>query len=493
LDTGFPVNNRKKMASIKRRIVFSFGISLAIFLIFVSVIIFYGLNAALKGWNRASEERYALSIAKVIEKLFEENYSRKKEPENKEIIKAVEQYLGERFSTILALPSGEIILSHNVKREMPQFIKIQRPNKHHENRTGANAERNSRFFPPPMKQVIIGGETKVYIWTKSVYFSTDDEINKKPIQSIFITLLLGIISSFTAAMIFTSFISSKIKKEVAALSKGLKAMAAGSRDVFFAESSLNEISSIGRNALVLQKQLTAEEKARKQWTQDIAHDLRTPITAIRAQIEAMVDGIFKPNTERFKKLLAEVNRLEILIEDINRLTILESPDSPDKNNRSFSEVSSQYFADLLKERFDIFAKEKRIELVFNVGLFKIKCDISHIARALSNILQNSIQYSRENTAINIRFYTENNFAVIETENSGEIPEDEIPKIFQRLYRGEFGRSAPGSGLGLTIAKAAVEKHGGKIDVYNTKQHGAKRVCFKVMLPLLQAEEPDTQG
>ena len=68
------------------------------------------------------------------------------------------------------------------------------------------------------------------------------------------------------------------------------------------------------------------------------------------------------------------------------------------------------------------------------------------------------------------------------ENPGEIPENEIKRIFDRLYRGEFSRSTRGSGLGLTIAKAAVEKHGGAIAAENTGNAGERSVRFTVIIP-----------
>ena len=100
------------MASLKKKIILSFSASLGIFLIFVSLIIFSGLNIAIKGWYRASEARYSSSIARTLEKF----YSRSDDSSAQGIRKALEQYLGERFSLIVFSPDGNIILSHNIKR-----------------------------------------------------------------------------------------------------------------------------------------------------------------------------------------------------------------------------------------------------------------------------------------------------------------------------------------------------------------------------------------
>ncbi len=96
------------------------------------------------------------------------------------------------------------------------------------------------------------------------------------------------------------------------------------RTVVFPDKGSEEILSISKSASILQKELVHDEERRKQWAQDIAHDLRTPITAVKAQIEAVKDGVFKPDTERFTKLLKELGRLETLVEDMNSLSKIES-------------------------------------------------------------------------------------------------------------------------------------------------------------------------
>jgi len=140
----------------------------------------------------------------------------------------------------------------------------------------------------------------------------------------------------------------------------------------------------------------------------------------------------------------------------------------------------------LEERFGLQAKEKKIKLSIKADFFIINCDINNLTRAFSNLVQNSIQYSPGSAEINIRFYKvqrqsdkENDLAIFTIENKGNIPENETEKIFDRLYRGEFGRSTKGSGLGLTIAKAAIEKHGGTITVENKKES----VVFIVRIPV----------
>ncbi len=479
------------MASLKKRIILSFSASLGIFLFFVSIIIFSGLNLALKGWYKASEARYAFSVIKTLEK----QYSKNTNPSDEDIIKAVEQHLDDKFSLLVISENGRIIVAHNMKKPPlppPPFLETGRLKREENQQSGMGMGRrgmenmmSSGMRPEMMPEffrsmtpVVVNGKNVSFVWVKAALFETADSLNRQLIRSVLFTLLLGITASVAAAIFSTSLISGKITKEASSVSKGLEKMASGSRNVVFQESRLTEISSISTSALILQEKLAKEEEARKQWTQDIAHDLRTPTTAIKAQLEAMIDGVLKPEKERLEKLLAETNRLENLVEDINRLTKIESPEA----QLSYSEISSQELADIIRERFTMQAEEKKIKLEIESESFNLSCDINLIIRAVSNLVQNSIQYSKPGSPVNVKFFRENGCSVISVENPGSIPENEIERIFDRLFRGEYSRSSKGSGLGLTIAKAAVEKHNGRIIAENRIRGKEETVCFTVTIP-----------
>ncbi|MCL2293555.1 MAG: HAMP domain-containing histidine kinase [Spirochaetes bacterium] len=489
------------MASLRRRIILSFAVCLGIFLIFVSVIIVSGFTAALRGWQNASEERYAASVVRAAEKLFESSI----DVSDEEIIRVLEPYLNERFAlALISAADRRIIVSHNITfpppflrnhAEFPQNRRARRGSgadnamlrdrevqtaeitghRYVLPRPGGNSEIPRWAFP-----VLKNGEPQTFLWVRSMQFADGDTINQHLIKNILLILFLGIIVSFAVAMLFTSVISGKITKEASAVSAGLEKIALGSRDVVFPESKLNEISSIRKSASILQETLSKEENAKKQWTQDIAHDLRTPVTAIKAQLEAMIDGVLLPENARLKNLLMELNRLETLVEDINRLTKIESSEI----NLSYEEIESDTLVAVIKERFWLQAEEKKIKLIIRADSFAINCDVNNFTRALSNLVQNSIQYSPHESEVNIRFCKEETQAVFAIENRGNIPEEEKEKIFDRLYRGEFGRSTQGSGLGLTIAKAVIEKHGGTISIYNVRENETESIVFVAKVPLI---------
>ncbi len=134
---------------------------------------------------------------------------------------------------------------------------------------------------------------------------------------------------------------------------------------------------------------------------------------------------------------------------------------------------------ILKERFDLLAEEKKIDFILEAENFSVECDLHLLIRALSNLAQNSINYSAADSSVKVNMLKKEDSAVFIFENPGNIEETEIEKIFDRLYRGETGRSSEGSGLGLTIASAIIRRHGGGIAAENR----GKSIIFTVSIPI----------
>ena len=326
-----------------------------------------------------------------------------------------------------------------------------------------------------IRPVIADKQIKAFVKVKSLKFKFYSRVNRKFINSIIITVTTGTIAALFIALFSSWIISNKLARDAASLSDGLNRLAGGMRNVVFPDKGSEEILSIAESASILQQELIQDEERRKQWAQDIAHDLRTPITAVKAQIEAVKDGVFKPDTERFIKLLKELGRLETLVEDMNSLSKIEA--SENISEKDLTESSD--IATILKERFDILAGEKNITLSFDTENFSFYCNLNLLIRALSNIVQNSIKYSSVNSDVKVVIKKAENNAVFKVKNPGHIENAEIERIFNRLYRGETGRTSEGSGLGLTIASAIIKQHRGTVKAENSEGN----IIFTVSIPL----------
>lgn len=493
------------MMSLRNRILIYFSASLFLFLSIFAVTVYFGFNLSLKDWNRANEEKLTEDISKALKGLY-----RKGNPDYPEIKTALAPYLRDNMEITVFNPQGTILFSHNsdrlpgtqvpARRLLELFMEQERNMQppparmpHMENMKDMPGMRMQMFMQfrnrhedPSMpgkalyRPVFAERELKAIVKVKAMDLKYHNRVNRKFLNSIIITLITGSLAALAIALSSSYFISTRLSRDADTLSKGLNRLAGGKRDVEFPDKGSKEILSISESALSLQKELIQDEERRKQWAQDIAHDLRTPITAVKAQIEAIIDGVFTADNARFSKLLKELKRLENLVEDMNSLSRIESSSS----GLNTADVKTTDIAGILKERFEILADEKKINLKLKAEPFFLQCDIHLLTRALSNLIQNSIKYSEPESDVSIEISQNKGKAFFTVSNPGHIDESEIEKIFDRLYRGETGRSSEGSGLGLTIAAVIVRQHKGEITAENIRS----LVRFTISLPLKQETE-----
>jgi len=280
---------------------------------------------------------------------------------------------------------------------------------------------------------------------------------------------LIVIFAFTGAFLFLSTFlflrwgTRSISRSVSLLSEKITALSRGEQDILFQHSDTKEMQEIVRAAEILQYEMVSREKERRQWTQDITHDLRTPITAIKSQLQAVRDGVFPMDEERYNLLFKELGIIEKMVGDFSLLSRIESPEM--KLHQKW--VLSGRLMDTLLHRFDPLSHERNIRLKGEVGNFYFKTDENLFLRAASNLVQNAFQYTGSGSEVKISLTIEKNQIRFIVENPGMIPEEDLPHIFQRLYRGEKSRTTTGSGLGLTIAKSIAQLHNGDIQARNS--------------------------
>jgi two-component system sensor histidine kinase BaeS len=235
-------------------------------------------------------------------------------------------------------------------------------------------------------------------------------------------------------------------------------------------SQVREINQIARSANLLAARLSSEEQLRRQWAGDVAHDLRTPLAALRSQLEAMADGVLEASPERLRKNLGELDRMEALVHDLAELTRLESPEL--ELNRAPLDPAELVVE--LAHRFERRIQKKSIHLDTEIETGTIRADRGLLFRALSNILDNAVRYTPEAGTIRIRAVRKTADVVFSVFNTGKnLSDRELEQVFDRLYRGEFARSTSGSGLGLTIVRRVAQLHGGNATMLNVPGEGVR--------------------
>ena len=216
------------------------------------------------------------------------------------------------------------------------------------------------------------------------------------------------------------------------------------------------------------------ERARRELTANVAHDLRTPLTTIRLLLDELRPP--DPLPPAWQRLIGEVDRLIGLVHTLLDLARLEAGEWPMAYEAL--EVSAWVRGEV--ERFAPLYQARGLKVTLEIpeGL-RVWADSEWAGRALGNLLDNAIRFTPPGGEIRVRAWPEGEWVAIEVADTGPgIPPEELPRIFERFYRGDRHRGGGGSGLGLAIARHAVEAHGGRIQAFSEPGRGA-RFVFKL--------------
>lgn len=275
-------------------------------------------------------------------------------------------------------------------------------------------------------------------------------------------LLWGLVAAAVLSLFLAYLFTRPLKRESKSVVQALQSMAAGERAVPLVLGKVAEFNDIATASQVLQEHLIEEEQLRRQWAEDVAHDLRTPLSVLRAQLEAMVDGVFTIEKSRLEKLVLETGKLEILINSLSLLSHLETPGFSPK----LQDVNLNPFLHTLCEQYSAQARKKNMILEVVSPEAILASDPSLLERSLGNLLANAIKYGTEGTVVKLMVTVDatNRAESLQIENEGAINEEVLKHMFDRLYRGEEARSTEGTGLGLSIVKAIIEAHSWSIAI-----------------------------
>ncbi len=327
-----------------------------------------------------------------------------------------------------------------------------------------------------LQSVRIDGQVIGYYTTGTLSFRSD-AANQEFIDTLLRMFLLGILASLAISLAAAVYFSRIVSRPAVSISQVLRRLAGGSLDEPVPRNGSPEIIAIADSALALRDRLIRERTLRSQWAQDIAHDLRTPVASLKAQLEGMADGVLSLDAGRLTRAVAECDRMHRLIDDLEQLIKLESPEmriQPDT-------LDCASLAESLLERFQEAAEAKHISLSVSTETTVLRGDEPLVFRALSNIISNALRHTPPSGVVRLAFQQKDSVYRISVTNWGDvIPPEEQQLVFDRLYRGEFARRTSGSGLGLTIALRIAELHGGTITLSSSAHSGT---CFSLELPV----------
>lgn len=308
------------------------------------------------------------------------------------------------------------------------------------------------------------------------YTSSDAEF----INALNRVLLLVGICSLAFAVLLGFYMASRISNPIAHAISAAENIAKGNyQNKIPVDSSTKELNRLTASINRLSGELQNQEALRKRLTTDIAHELRTPLTALQGNMEALIDGIWEPEKGRFESCLEEILRLSRLVSDLERLAELEDQNS----SLNLSSVDLKELAKKAVNSFQAELLKKEIAVTVTGPSITIQADSDKISRIFINLLSNAVKYTPNGGSVHINLSLQSQNAVVGVEDTGTgIAEEDLPFIYERFYRTDRSRNSRtgGAGIGLTIVKAIVEMHHGKISVQSEVGKGTK---FEVVLPI----------
>ncbi|MBN1563613.1 MAG: HAMP domain-containing histidine kinase [Anaerolineae bacterium] len=301
-------------------------------------------------------------------------------------------------------------------------------------------------------------------------------------------VVAGVIAVLLAAVVGW-FTSSHISQPVLALSETTARMAEGDLSVRANMDRWDELGLLAHTFNIMAEQVENTVLTLKRFVADAAHEINTPITALRTNLELAATS---DNPDEFRADIAhaqtELTRLEMLTHGLLTLARIEArtTGSPTTDKRVFELTALMR---QMHERYASRAEQANItlELEMPPDTIAIEADEALIMHVLENLLDNAFKFTPENGTITLGLQTiEDQVRLWVTDTGIGIPADDVPKLFSRFYRASNASAYPGNGLGLVITKAIVEKHGGTITVASTatglEKSAAHRTRFEVLLP-----------
>jgi len=412
----------------------------------MTLIQFIGINSSIKIW----ENKKISSMETAVNNIIEETYKSEKFSFDSIINKL--QYAVTGTNTVIVYDKDKNLVSKIEKTGLRRKL--------------ADIQKES-FITSKPAPIYYNNVVEGYYAVSFLSYKSEEE-NLLFFNNSIRSFLIGTILYLIIASLFALYYSKSLSLHSKKVAYGIDQISRGYQDFKIEEKGLKEISLIAKSVNMLNENLKREKKIRDQWAQDIAHDLRTPIAALKAQMEAIKDKVLDFSVERIDKNLTELNKIEMLINDLSNLIKLESPEL----KLEFETIKINDFIHDIISNFDHIIKEKNINLVFKTRSKEMTADKNLLERALKNIINNALQYTLDYGKVKIDVFRKENLNVINIFNSHSyIKKDEIDKIFDRLYRGEFARNTSGTGLGLTIAKRIIELHKGEISVKSIRNKG----------------------
>lgn len=283
------------------------------------------------------------------------------------------------------------------------------------------------------------------------------------------SLTLSIVSASLAAVLVSAVITRQVVAPIREIMKASQRIADGHykervriRPGASGEGG-DELAQLSFRFNQMAARLEQTEEFRRQLIADVAHEMRTPLTAIKGSLEGIMDGVLPGDEATCQSIYREAERLQRLVSDLQELSKVEAGAYSLDLKAEAVDSLARAVVSRLERQFE--EKGVGIEVDLPDGLPPVLVDEDRMIQVLTNLVGNALQYTPAGGRVTISALQKDRELWLSVRDTGiGIPAEHLPRIFDRFYRIDKSRSRPGggSGVGLTIARYLVEAHGGRI-------------------------------
>jgi two-component system sensor histidine kinase BaeS len=299
-------------------------------------------------------------------------------------------------------------------------------------------------------------------------------------------ILAAAVVALIVAVAVAWFVSRRIARPLVRLSRVARSFASGDRAARATPEDIaapGELGELARAFDATAGEVARSEVTRRRMASDIAHELRTPLAALQAGLEELRDGLVPPDAARLEALHQQSLRLGRVVDDLAELSAAET--AALSLDRRILDLGSLVQDAVAAARATLDAAGILVDVSLPSGVL-VAADPDRLHQAVGNLLVNAARYCRPGDSVRVSVASASAMAVVTVADTGPgIDPDDVPRVFDRLWRGSADTDVAGSGIGLAVVRELVTAHAGTVDA---RSDGATGTTFAIRLPLAGVDQ-----
>ena len=339
-----------------------------------------------------------------------------------------------------------------------------------------------RLLLPPLFDHQMGSMNGAGMGMGGQYAGTDGAPHAALISALNTALLVAIFATAIVAGIVAAFVTRRLLRPLEQVRVVTRRIAAGEYEAAVPLPAEPELAALAADVNTLARTLAQTETRRTRLLGDVAHEMRTPLTALDGYVEGLIDGVFTSTPETLHAMWEELRRMHRLADDLSTLSRTEEQRVELRPVDADLSGIAQDACARLRPQFD----DAHVTLTAAVdGPVLVHVDVDRIGQVLTNLLGNALRVTPPRGAVTVAVDTDGREARATVTDTGVgLAADDLERVFERFYRAADGLpKSGGSGVGLTIARGVARAHGGELRA--TSPGVGKGSTFTLTLPTRQ--------